>query len=78
MFGQLGLQPPFEHRLGHLPQQPALAEQLHALVLSPRDQLIGQSPIDEPRLVLVAPTTCHVRSACPALSPSRSRSSASR
>jgi hypothetical protein len=45
--GHLLGQRPFQHRLGHLGQQPVRAEQLHALGLGLAQQLIGQLVIDQ-------------------------------
>jgi hypothetical protein len=50
MVGQLLSQRPLQHRLGHLLQQPALTQQLHALFLGLRDQVLGQLLIDQPSL----------------------------
>src|SRR3954453_21601414 len=47
MLGQLLGQSALEHRLGHLPQQPVLAEQLHTLLAGPRHQVLGQRGIDD-------------------------------
>jgi hypothetical protein len=52
VLGQLLGQPAFEHRLGHLPQQPVLPEQLHTLLASPTHQLLGERGVHH-RLVSV-------------------------
>ena len=49
MVGQLLAKSPLEHRLGHLSQQPARAQQLDAFCLGARDQLICERLIDKRR-----------------------------
>jgi hypothetical protein len=45
--GRLRRQRPFQHRPGHLGQQPVRAEQLRALGPGPAQQLVGQLVIDQ-------------------------------
>jgi hypothetical protein len=45
--GHLLGQRPFQHRLGHLGQQPVRAEQLRALGLGPVQQMVGQLIVDQ-------------------------------
>jgi len=62
--GQLLIQRPFQHRLGHLGQQAVRAEQLDTFGLRLAQQLIGEFLIDQrpPRRGTVAGFAGHLRS----------------
>jgi hypothetical protein len=66
MTGQLLRERPLEHRLGHLPQQALLAQQLHPMLASLRDQRLSLLLTDQPRLISVSsrPSTSPVSNSC--------------
>ena len=84
--GQLDRHRPLEDRLGHLLEQPSLAEELHTLLLRLRDQTVRKVLIHQPRLVSVTSRPAPPSQSLPAIqnfrhclsSPSRHSGPASR